>query len=50
MPPKQRIKWAGNRSLAVEELVKDMVTSDLALFERDKMLKESGHTIRDFNE
>jgi GDPmannose 4,6-dehydratase len=35
---------------SVEELVKDMVQSDLELFERDKILLEGGHKVRNFNE
>ena len=34
----------------VEQLVKDMVVSDLELMKRDKYLKDGGHRILDFNE
>lgn len=36
--------------ITVEELVKEMVASDLKLFERDKYLKEGGHKILDQHE
>lgn len=36
--------------LTVQELVKDMVHSDLNLFERDKLLKDGGHRVPNFNE
>lgn len=35
---------------SVQDLVKDMVQADLKLFERDKMLKEGGHRVPNFNE
>lgn len=34
----------------VEDLVKDMIKSDLKRFEKDKMLKEGGHRVPNFNE
>lgn len=34
----------------LEDLVKDMVQSDLALFSRDKYLLEGGHKVKTFNE
>lgn len=34
----------------IEEMVKEMVASDLRLFERDKYLLEGGHDIMSFNE
>ncbi len=34
----------------VNELIKDMMQSDLKLVERDKLLKEGGHKIQNFNE
>ena len=34
----------------IEEMVKEMVASDLKLFERDKYLLEGGHDIMQFNE
>lgn len=36
--------------LSVQELIKDMVHSDLKLFERDKLLKDGGHRVPNFNE
>ena len=36
--------------LPLELTIKDMVQSDLKLFERDKMLKEGGHRVPNFNE
>ena len=35
---------------SVEELIKEMVASDLKLFERDKYLAEGGHKVLDHNE
>lgn len=37
-------------TFTVEELVKDMVSADLALFKRDKYLMEGGHKVFDYNE
>ena len=34
----------------IEELVKEMVASDLKLFEKDKYLLEGGHDVMKFNE
>ena len=34
----------------IQELVKDMMTADLKLFERDKLLIDGGHRVPDFNE
>jgi len=38
---KEKLGWIPEISL--EQLVKDMMQSDIKLFERDKYLKESGH-------
>ena len=45
---KENMGWVPKCS--VKELVRDMVRSDLKLVERDKMLKEGGHRVPDFNE
>lgn len=34
----------------VQQLVKEMVASDVKLFEKDKYLKEGGHDILNFHE
>jgi len=45
---KKNLCW--EPKFTVEELIKDMIQSDLKLVERDKMLKEGGHRIQNFNE
>lgn len=45
---KEKLGWVPK--LTVEDLVKEMVASDVALFKRDKYLLEGGHTILNFNE
>ena len=45
---KEKLGWVPKYT--VQELVKDMVQGDLVLVERDKMLKEGGHKVPDFNE
>jgi GDPmannose 4,6-dehydratase len=37
-------------TFTVDDLVKDMIQSDLALFKRDKYLMEGGHKVYDFHE
>lgn len=45
---KQKLGW--EHKISFEELVKEMVTSDLKLFEKDKYLMEGGHKTFDYNE
>ncbi|MFH1005453.1 MAG: GDP-mannose 4,6-dehydratase [Bacteroidota bacterium] len=45
---KEKLGWSAK--CTVEELVKEMVASDLKLFERDKYLLSGGHEIMNFNE
>ena len=45
---KAELGWEPKCTL--EELVKEMVASDLALFERDKYLREGGHEILNYHE
>ncbi|MDB4061733.1 GDP-mannose 4,6-dehydratase [bacterium] len=45
---KRELGWTPTHSL--DDLVKDMVQSDLALFKRDKYLMEGGHKVYDFHE
>lgn len=45
---KEKLGW--EPKLTVQELVKEMVASDVALFKRDKYLLEGGHSILNFNE
>ncbi|MEQ8625174.1 MAG: GDP-mannose 4,6-dehydratase [Vicingaceae bacterium] len=45
---KKELGW--EPTFTVDELVKDMVSADLALFKRDKYLMEGGHKVYDFNE
>ena len=45
---KKKLGWSAKTS--VEQLVKEMVASDIKLFERDKYLLEGGHTILNLHE
>jgi GDPmannose 4,6-dehydratase len=45
---KEKLGWEPRHT--VEELVKEMVLSDLKLFEKDKYLLEGGHDIMNFHE
>ncbi len=45
---KKELGWTPTHS--IDDLVKDMVQSDLALFKRDKYLMEGGHKVYDFHE
>ena len=45
---KQRLGWEPEHSL--QDLVKEMVASDLALFKKDLYLKEGGHDILNYHE
>lgn len=45
---KKKLGWVPRHT--VEELVKEMVSSDLKLFERDKYLLDGGHEIKNFHE
>ncbi len=45
---KRELGW--EPTFTVDELVKDMVSSDLALYKRDKYLMEGGHKVFDYNE
>lgn len=45
---KNKLGWKPKYDLQV--LVEDMMTSDLELFRRDKLLKEAGHTIFQYHE
>lgn len=45
---KKKLGWVPKHSL--EELVKEMVASDVKLFERDKYLLEGGHEIKNMHE
>lgn len=45
---KKKLGWVPKRT--VEELVKEMVASDLKLFEKDKYLLEGGHEVKNFHE
>jgi len=45
---KNELGWTP--TFTVDELVKDMVQADLALFKRDKYLMEGGHKVYDFHE
>jgi GDPmannose 4,6-dehydratase len=45
---KEKLGW--EPKLSVQELVKEMVASDVKLFKRDKYLLEGGHSVLNFNE
>jgi GDPmannose 4,6-dehydratase len=45
---RQKLGWEPKHTL--EDLVKDMISSDLALFKRDQYLQEGGHTIYSYHE
>lgn len=45
---RKELGWKPNYS--VDQLIKDMVQADLALFKRDKYLMEGGHKVYTFNE
>jgi len=47
---KARTELGWKPNFGVDELVKDMVKADLALFKRDKYLMEGGHKVYDFHE
>lgn len=45
---KKKLGWAPKRDLA--QLVKEMVASDINLFQKDKLLQNAGHAIKNWNE
>ncbi len=45
---KKKLGWEAK--ITVEELCREMVASDLKLFEKDKYLLEGGHDIKNYNE
>ena len=45
---KQKLGWSPKRNLA--QLVKEMVASDVNLFQKDKLLQKAGHAIKNWNE
>ena len=47
---KAKAKLGWEPKYTVEELVKEMMASDLKLFEKDKYLMEGGHDIKNFHE
>lgn len=47
---KAKMKFGWEPTFTLEELVKDMVSSDIALFSRDKYLIEGGHKVLNANE
>ncbi|MEX2379644.1 MAG: GDP-mannose 4,6-dehydratase [Vicingaceae bacterium] len=47
---KARTELGWKPAFGVDELIKDMVKADLALFKRDKYLMEGGHKVYDFHE
>lgn len=44
----KNLKWKSK--IKVSELVRDMVKADMVKFEKDKLLKDGGHRIPEFNE
>ena len=49
-PTKAKEKLGWKHKISFDELVKEMVASDLKLFEKDKYLLEGGHQTFDYNE
>ncbi len=49
-PSKAKAELGWEATHSVEDLVKDMMESDLKLFERDEYLKEGGHAILEQHE
>lgn len=49
-PSKAQKELGWKHKISFEELVQEMVTADLKLFEKDKYLKEGGHQTFDYNE
>jgi len=49
-PSKAKKELGWEATFGVDELVKDMVQADLALFKRDKYLLEGGHKVYQFHE
>ncbi len=47
---KAKIELGWEPTFTVDDLIKDMVEADLALFKRDKYLMEGGHKVYDFHE
>jgi GDPmannose 4,6-dehydratase len=45
---KEKLGW--EPKIQVEQLVKEMMASDLELFRRDKFLLEGGHKVLNFHE
>ncbi len=45
---KKKLGWSPKRDLA--QLVKEMVASDVNLFQKDKLLQKAGHAIKNWNE
>jgi GDPmannose 4,6-dehydratase len=45
---KEKLGWVPKHDL--DSLIKDMMTSDLNLFERDRYLKDGGHNIMEYHE
>ncbi|MCB9224408.1 MAG: GDP-mannose 4,6-dehydratase [Crocinitomicaceae bacterium] len=49
-PSKAKTKLGWQHKITFEELVKEMVSADMKLFEKDKYLLEGGHSTFDYNE
>jgi GDPmannose 4,6-dehydratase len=49
-PTKAREKLGWKHKYSLDELVSEMVKSDLELFKRDKYLMEGGHKVMNYNE
>ena len=45
---KEDLGW--EPKIQLQELVKEMITKDLELFEKDRILKEKGHSVYNYNE
>ncbi|MBD3636916.1 MAG: GDP-mannose 4,6-dehydratase [Crocinitomicaceae bacterium] len=49
-PSKAKEKLGWKHKISFEQLIKEMVSADLKLFEKDKYLQEGGHQTFDYNE
>ncbi len=49
-PAKAKAKLGWQPRYSLDDLIKEMITADLALFKRDRYLKDGGHKVFEYNE